>query len=116
MRTATLAEDRQTLLTVDGAGKTAKAAALARLESSAALPLANRLGLEQVPEATRNDPRFAAGFFVFFKGRYQGWTSTVEFNAWGARPGCIALSTDGARAYVAKGGSYQEGAERWEAC
>lgn len=32
---ATLAEDRQTLLTVDGAGKTAKAAALARLESAA---------------------------------------------------------------------------------
>ena len=56
----------------------------------------------------------AAGYVVYFGGEPCGWTRWVEEpNGWLA--GCVAVPVDPAQPMrIARGGNYQDGAERWE--
>ena len=76
--------------------------------------------LADVPAAYRAE--YDTGFFIFFDGEFCGWTAKLhprhtpeEITSW--RPGCLAVAAAGlekGRVFVAVGGSYHTGAERWE--
>lgn len=62
-----------------------------------------------------------SGFFIFFDGKFCGWSTKLEDRQPGQVhtpwiPGCIATRADGTPGHwEAKGGTYYAGADRWEA-
>lgn len=56
----------------------------------------------------------ADGYVIIYRGEVAGWTSSItEPRGW--LSGCLAVPAYyNARMYIADGGNYQDGAERWE--
>ena len=56
------------------------------------------------------------GYVIFWHGQAKGWTESIKGKPNGWLEDCVAVPSDPSGFfYVARGGTYMDGAERWEA-